>query len=73
LADVVVLLDGVAIILHGVQVHATLDQTEIRLPKYRASDGNWMAAISLPEEVKGPTGDAMIAAGIEAGILRKTN
>jgi stage V sporulation protein G len=69
LADVEVLLDGVEIILHGVQICATSHRTEIRLPRYRAPDGNWVAAISLPEELKGPMGDAVIAAGIEAGIL----
>ncbi|OAN50317.1 hypothetical protein A6A04_02660 [Paramagnetospirillum marisnigri] len=71
LADVEVLLDGVEIILHGVQICATADRTEVRLPKYRAPDGNWKPAITLPDEVKGPMGDAVIAAGIEAGILRQ--
>ena len=71
LADVEVLLDGVSIILHGVQVCATSDRTEVRLPKYRGVDGTWRAAISLPDEVKGPMGDAVMAAGIEAGVLRE--
>ena len=71
LADVEVLLDGVSIILHGVQVCATSERTEVRLPKYRAPDGNWVAAITLPDEVKGPMGEAVIAAGIEAGVLRE--
>jgi hypothetical protein len=30
-----------------------------------------MAAITLPDEVKGPMGEAVIAVGVEAGILRK--
>ena len=71
LADVEVLLDGVSIILHGVQVCATSERTEVRLPKYRGADGNWVAAITLPDEVKGPMGDAVMAAGIEAGVLRE--
>ncbi len=71
LADVEVLLDGVSIILHGVQVCATDQRTEVRLPKYRAPDGNWVASITLPDEVKGPMGDVVIAAGIEAGVLRE--
>ncbi len=71
LADVEVLLDGISIILHGVQVFATDQRTEVRLPKYRAPDGNWVAAITLPDEVKGPLGDVVIAAGLEAGILRQ--
>ena len=71
LADVEVLLDGVSIILHGVQVCATDQRTEVRLPKYRGVDGTWLAAITLPDEVKGPMGDAVMAAGIEAGVLRE--
>ena len=71
MADVEVLIDGVSIILHGVQVSATAERTEVRLPKYRAPDGTWMAAITLPDEVKGPMGQAVIAAGIEAGVLRR--
>jgi stage V sporulation protein G len=71
LADVEVMLDGVSIILHGVQVCASAQRTEIRLPKYRAPDGTWKSAISLPDEVKGPMGDAVMAAGIEAGVLRE--
>ena len=71
LADVEVLIDGVSIILHGVQVCATDQRTEVLLPKYRGADGTWMAAISLPDEVKGPMGEAVIAVGVEAGILRK--
>ena len=71
LADVEVLLDGVSIILHGVQVCATSERTEVRLPKYRGADGTWRAAISLPDEVKGPMGQAVIAVGVEAGVLRE--
>ena len=73
LADVEVLIDGVSIILHGVQVCATSERTEVLLPKYRGVDGTWRAVISLPDEVKGPMGDAVMAAGIEAGVLRDKN
>ena len=71
LADVEVLIDGVSIILHGVQVCATSERTEVRLPKYRGADGTWMTAITLPDEVKGPMGQAVVAVGVEAGVLRK--
>ena len=73
LADVEVLLDGVSIILHGVQVCATDQRTEVLLPKYRGADGTWMTAITLPDEVKGPMGEAVIAVGVEAGVLREKN
>lgn len=69
LADVELVLDGVAMIIHGIQVRADGDGTEIRLPNYRSPGGEWMTAITLPQDVRGPMGDAVIAAGIEAGIL----
>lgn len=71
LADAEILLDGVAIGLHGLQVYADSSKTEIRLPKYRAPNGDWLPAISLPPELKEPLGDAVMAAGIEAGILKE--
>jgi stage V sporulation protein G len=70
LADVAILLDGIEILLHGVQLWADAGKTEVRLPKYRAPDGTWQSAVSLPEELKGPMGDTVIAAGLEAGMLR---
>ncbi len=71
LADVELLLDGVPIVLHGVQVRADANRTEIALPKYRCTNGSWRAAVSLPEEVRGVMGDAVIAAALEKGILRE--
>ncbi|OAN44499.1 hypothetical protein [Magnetospirillum moscoviense] len=69
LADVSILMDGVEIVIHGVQIRADASGTEVTLPKYRAPDGTWMTAISLPDELKGPMGDVVMAAAIEAGIL----
>ncbi|MDO8608670.1 MAG: hypothetical protein Q7R40_19235 [Phaeospirillum sp.] len=73
LADVSILMDGVEIIIHGVQVRADGNGTEVTLPKYRAPDGAWMTAITLPDELKGPMGDVVMAAAIEAGILVEKN
>lgn len=71
LADVEVTFDGVSVVVHGVQLRADGKRTEVRLPQYRAPDGAWKAAISLPDEVRGPMGDAVIAAGLELGLLRE--
>lgn len=71
LADVEVVIEGIAIVVHGVQLRADSSGTEVTLPRYRAADGSWRTAITLPEEVRGPMGDAVIAAGLEAGLLRE--
>ncbi|OAN50592.1 hypothetical protein A6A04_17995 [Paramagnetospirillum marisnigri] len=69
LADVELVIDGVSIVIHGIQVRADGSKTEITLPNYRAPDGSWRTAVTLPEEVRGPMGDAVMAAGLEAGLL----
>ena len=71
LADVEIVIDGVALVVHGVQVKADGSGAEIRLPTFRASSGEWISAISLPDEVRGPMGDVVIAAGVDAGILKE--
>ncbi|WP_231849078.1 hypothetical protein [Paramagnetospirillum magneticum] len=70
LADVEVVFDGVVMVIQGVQVRADGKSTKVSLPKYRASDGSWKAAIILPDEIKNAISDTVIAAGLEAGILR---
>jgi stage V sporulation protein G len=71
LADVELVLDDVPLIIHGIQVRADGDRTEITLPKYRSPSGEWKTAITLPDEVRGVMGDMVIAAGIEAGLLKE--
>lgn len=71
LADVALVLDGVEVVIHGVQVRADAGQTEVTLPTYRCPSGEWRPAVTLPEEVRGPMGDAVMVAGLEAGLLRE--
>jgi stage V sporulation protein G len=73
LADVELMLDGVSLIIHGVQVRADASKTEITLPNYRAPDGSWKTAVTLPDEIRGPMGDAVIAAAMEIGILMESS
>lgn len=70
LADVEIVVAGVAFVLHGVQLRADTRRTQVTLPRYRATDGEWRAAVTLPEELRGPVGDVVIAAGLDAGILK---
>lgn len=71
LADVALILDGVELIIHGVQVRADDGSAAVTLPTYRGQDGQWKPAITLPEEIRQPMGDAVLAAGLEAGLLRE--
>ncbi|KIL96880.1 MAG: hypothetical protein HY055_14385 [Magnetospirillum sp.] len=71
LADVETVIDGVALVIHGVQVRADGDKTEIALPRYRAPNGEWQTAITLPEEVREPMANVVIAGAIEIGLLKQ--
>ena len=70
LADVEVVFDGIEMTIQGVQVRADGKSTEVSLPTYRAPDGSWRPAIILPDEIKAAISDTVIAAGLEAEILR---
>lgn len=71
LADVEVVIDGVVMLIQGVQVRADGDGTAINLPKYRAPDGAWRSAVILPDETSAAIVDTVLAAGLEAKILRE--
>jgi stage V sporulation protein G len=70
LADLEFVIEGVSLVIHGIQIRADGDGTEVSMPKFRAPDGSWRSAVTLPEEARAPVAETVIAAGIEAGILR---
>jgi hypothetical protein len=45
--------------------------TRIELPKFRDATGILRSAITLPDEIRGPIGDAVLAALIERGIAKR--
>ena len=61
LASVELDIDGVPIEIHGIRAtHVPPGATKIELPTYRDAAGRSRAAIALPEEVRGPIGDAVL-------------
>ena len=76
LASVELLLDGVAFVIHGVQVVRTKhpvtgqEATGVDLPRYRAADGSWQQAITLPEALRRPLGEAVLEECCRRGITR---
>jgi hypothetical protein len=54
-------LDGVPIVLHGMQALVEHDgRLVIRLPQYRAPDGRWADAIAVPAAVLRAIGDLYV-------------
>jgi hypothetical protein len=67
LADVRIEVSGVEIEINAVRIEREATGVSVRLP----IDRNGRAIVTLPEEVKGPLADTVLAAGLEAGFLRE--
>jgi len=72
LASVAIDIDGVPIEVHGIRaLRVEPAGTRIELPKFRDAAGILHSAITLPEEIRGPIGDAVLDALIERGIAKR--
>src|ERR1700724_2975832 len=72
LASVEIDIDGVRIEVHGIRaMHVPTGATRVELPTFRDAAGRSRAAIVLPDEVRGPIGDAVIEALIERGLAKR--
>lgn len=73
LVSVEVDIDGVQIAIHRIRALHVADPigTRIELPQFRDLNGRWQAAITLPEEVRGPIGDAVLNELIERGLAKR--
>jgi stage V sporulation protein G len=73
-ASVEIEIDGVRLEIHGIRAtRVTPVGTKIELPVFRDATGVSRAAITLPEEVRGPVGDIVLDALIERGLAVKRN
>ncbi len=71
LASVVIDIDGLQIELHGIRaLRVEPAGTRIELPKFRDPAGMLRSAITLPDEVRGPIGDAVLDELVERGIAK---
>jgi hypothetical protein len=69
LASVEIDIDGVLLVIHGVRairVHPI--GTRIDLPMFRDENGVWRRAITLPDEICGPIGRAVLDELVERGL-----
>ncbi len=62
LAEVTVDLDGIPLVLHGLQIVRVLHGLECRMPHYRTPTGAWAPAVTLPEELGGAIGREVLDA-----------
>jgi len=73
LASVEIDIDGIHVVIHGIRALHVADPfgTRIELPQFRDLNGRWQTAITLPEEVRGPIGDAVLNELIERGLAKR--
>ena len=64
-------IEGISVIVHGIQ--ATRDTLNIRIemPKFRDGGGAWRSALTLPEEVQAPLITAVLEALVEHGLAKR--
>jgi hypothetical protein len=69
LASVEVDIDGVLLVIHGVRaMRAQPMGTRIDLPVYRDENGVWRRAITLPDEISGAIGKAVLDELVVRGL-----
>jgi stage V sporulation protein G len=72
-ASVEIDIDGIQIQVHGIRaLHVPPASTRIELPMFRDAAGISSSAITLPEEVRGPIGDAVLEALVEHGLAKRS-
>ena len=72
LASVEIDVDGIQVQVHGIRaLHVPPASTRIELPMFRDAAGMSRSAITLPEEVRGPIGDAVLEALVEHGLAKR--
>ena len=72
IAAVEIDIDGVLIEIRGIRaLHVPPAATRIELPTFRDAAGRSQAAVILPEEVRGPIGDAVLDQLVEIGLAVK--
>jgi hypothetical protein len=69
LASVEVDIDGVMLTIHGIRaIRVQPIGTQIDLPMFRDESGTWRHAITLPDEISGPIGRAVLDELVERGL-----
>jgi hypothetical protein len=72
LASVEIDIGGVSIELHGIRaLRVGTEGTRIELPQFRDAAGLPRPVVTLPPEVYGPIGDAVLEALVERGLAKR--
>ena len=64
-------IEGIAVIVHGIQAIRDVRNVRIEMPKFRDGDGAWQSAVTLPDEIKAPLAAAVLHALVERGLAKR--
>jgi hypothetical protein len=72
LASVEIDIDGVLLVIHGVRaMRAQPMGTPVDPPMFRDENGVWQRAVTLPDEICGPIGKAVLDELVARGLAAK--
>jgi stage V sporulation protein G len=72
LVDVEMQVAGVSFAILGIQArNAPNGCTSVHLPTYRDTNGEWRSSVRLPEELREPLADAVLAFLVDEGLARR--
>jgi stage V sporulation protein G len=72
LVDVEMQIAGVSFAVLGIQArNAPNGCTSVHLPTYRDTNGEWRPSVWLPEELREPLADAVLAFLVDEGLARR--
>ena len=72
LAAVEIDIDGVLVVVHGIRaIRVQPTGTRIDLPMFRDENGVWRHAVTLPDEISGPIGKAVLDELVNRGLASR--
>jgi len=64
-------IEGIAVIVHGIQAIRESLNIRIEMPKFRDGNGTWRSAVTLPDEIIAPLSAAVLEALVEHGVAKR--
>jgi stage V sporulation protein G len=72
LVDVEMQVAGVCFAILGIQArNAPNGCTSVHLPTYRDTNGEWRSSVRIPDELREPLADAVLAFLVDEGLARR--
>ncbi len=64
-------IEGIIVIVHGIQAVRETVNIRIEMPRFRDGNGAWRSAVTLPDEINAPLATAVLEALVERGLAKR--